>query len=307
MRIAYLILCHQDPHHILRLVKRINEYADVYIHVDARSKIDDYKKINECKNVHFTNKRFHAKWGGWNAVLAEIELMQCALNSHNNYDRFILLQGADYPIKTDDEIVDFFDRHVNIEFVRACNVSISSDPYFYGKCRYYLYPNAPKAIGVICERITKKFDIKLRDGYIYLMGRKVPVFYGCAQWAITRSCAEHIIRVYTNDHKFNRWFYHAACPDELYFHTIIMNSSFSEKTTKNGPEEEKRGLVNWRNLHYFEYPQKVKWLDEEDFDTILSCDSLYIRKVSSSKSSRLLDMIDEKLCDRNCDMTREVK
>ena len=45
--------------------------------------------------------------GGWNAVVAEMKLLELALNS-GSYDRIVFLQGADYPLKTDIEIYNFF-------------------------------------------------------------------------------------------------------------------------------------------------------------------------------------------------------
>ena len=79
----------------------------------------------------------------------------------------------------------------------------------------------------------------------------------------------------------------------MYFPTVIMNSEWADKTINHRPEPEKKGLVNWRNLHYFEYPQEIRVFVEDDFDKIKKLNELYIRKVNTEQSTGLLDKIDE--------------
>lgn len=65
-------------------------------------------------------------------------------------------------------------------------------------------------------------------------------------------------------------------------------------TTTGGPEPPKPVLTNWRNLHYFEYlPGHIKVFTEKDFASLNNRQELYVRKVDSCKSGRLLDLLDE--------------
>ena len=137
LSIAYLILAHRDPIHIKRLAIKLSKYADVFIHIDMNSNIDDFKSdVSHISNVYFLEKRLHCDWGGWNAVNAEIYLIETAL-AIKKYDRFVLLQGADYPIKSSQQIISFFTQNKNTEFIRGCCCTTSTEPYFYYKCRYY--------------------------------------------------------------------------------------------------------------------------------------------------------------------------
>ena len=81
-------------------------------------------------------------------------------------------------------------------------------------------------------------------------------------------------------------------PDEEYFHTIVHNSPFKYRCVKYD-EPERRWLVNWRNLHYFEYPKEIVTFTEKDFDKLINRDELFCRKVRSGISDTLLDKIDK--------------
>jgi hypothetical protein len=230
--------------------------------------------------------------GGWNAVSAEMKLMKTALEN-NQYDRLVFLQGADYPLKTDKEITEFFESHRATEFVRACCCTGVNDPYFYDKCRYYLFFNNVTILKKVYNKLVRLLKLKIRDGYIHELGKKYEVYWGSAQWAITRECAQYLIDFYKNHTTFNNWFLHAFPADELYVQTVVMNSKFREFTTAHGPEKAKAGLGNWRNLHYFEYlPGAIRIYKADDYHFLKSKQELYIRKLNSSDSKELLDLLD---------------
>ena len=121
------------------------------------------------------------------------------------------------------------------------------------------------------------------------------VFWGSAQWALTGDCAKYILDFHDNHFQFNKWFYHAFPADELYMQTIVMNSPYRDKTLYGGPESPQKGLSNWRNLHYFEYlPGKIKVFTDKDFSFLCDRDELYVRKVNSNDSNRLMELLDKR-------------
>ena len=269
-RIAHLVMAHTDPEHLVRLSNRLTEFSDVFIHIDSNIPIEKFQEpLKQNKRCYFVKTRHRTAWGSWAAVSAEITLLEEALAT-GTYDRFVFLQGSDYPIKSNHAIQSFFDEHNGIEFLRACRCTDSPDKYFYGRCRHYVFPNKRNVLKKIADRITRKLDIKLRDGWIYDSGDRYPVYWGSAQWAITRDFAQYAVVFYKNHKEFNRWFYNAFPADEMYFATIIMNSEFAVSTIAGGPEAEKPGLTNWRNLHYFEYGKAIRVLTYEDKDLLVN-------------------------------------
>ena len=195
MKLAHLILAHTDPQHIQRLIKRLSTFSDVYIHIDVESDIDSFRNgMSEYNNCYFLLNRLHCEWGGVNAVRAEMELIREALK-HGDYDRLVLLQGADYPLKSNTEICNYFQMNQNVEFVRACCVTDGSNKYFFDKCRYYLFYNNMNLLKKVVNKMTRVCNIKLRDGYIKSGGEKCKVYLGKRTMGIDREVCKICIEL----------------------------------------------------------------------------------------------------------------
>lgn len=108
---AYLIVAHNNFYILERLVKLLDyEFNDIYIHIDK--KVKDFR-FNYFKNIVtkskiFFVKRFNIKWGGYNIVKAELELLEEA--SKKNYVYYHILSGVDMPLKKSEEIYSFFKK-----------------------------------------------------------------------------------------------------------------------------------------------------------------------------------------------------
>ena len=67
MKIAYLILCHMDPEHIARLVRKITENTQnvAYVHVDGKVDVTPFQNLlRGLKQVRLLEKRTKIYWGG---------------------------------------------------------------------------------------------------------------------------------------------------------------------------------------------------------------------------------------------------
>ncbi|MFT2090256.1 beta-1,6-N-acetylglucosaminyltransferase [Paraglaciecola sp. 2405UD69-4] len=295
MELAYLILCHTDPIHIARLVKKLasDEHNKVYIHVDIKSDINLFRNaIGDLDNVHFCKNRYDAKWGSFTAIQATMELIKESLSA--NSDRFILLQGLDYPLYSNSTLSKFFESHSDVEFIRACNVSKSKDYYFWCRIKQAWFFSRVSKVFKLWHKFNKLFKLPTRSGRIISSDdRDLDVYFGHATWALTQACVQYIYDFYLRELEINNFFTSTMSSDELYIHTVVFNSTFKEKTTKKGPEPEQRNLVNWMNLEYFEYNDSVKVFESTDFSRIYETGYVFIRKVTSDKSNELLNLIDD--------------
>ena len=103
MRIVYIILAHQYPDQLLRLIDRLNTRTSFFIvHVDKKADDSTYNKIvqgiHDFKNVIFI-KRHKRYWGDFTHTLATINGIEMALERQLQFDYIFLLTGQDYPIK----------------------------------------------------------------------------------------------------------------------------------------------------------------------------------------------------------------
>lgn len=304
MRIAFLNLCHCEPKIVARVANQLtkNKNFDMYIHVDLKTDIEPFQ--NMLKNndqVHFVENRKKVYWGGYNAIEATYELIRAALYSNQNYDYFVLLQNLDYPIRSNAYIEAFFTDNVGKEFIRGCKIAKTKDWHYARKYRLYnkrdddfyitnrsRIKKLLRYIGLTIKSITT-FGF---NGIINEKNEAFDIYYGAAQWAVTEACAKYFDEFEKTHPKFNAIMRHIQFPDEEYFHTIVHNSRFKYNCVAYD-EPEQRWLVNWRNIHYFEFPKEVIVFQEQDFDKIMKQDVIFVRKVKMGLSDGLMDKIDK--------------
>ena len=301
MRIAYLILCHTDPKHIGRLARKItmNTENKAFIHVDAKQEIKPYlDELSNVKTVSFLTKRIKINWGGWSSVKATIELLREALKD-GPFERFILLQGLEYPIKSNEEIADFLEKNIDKEFIKAQNISYTTNYKESHKYRlYWCLDNNASFLTKIIHKLNHELFLRtkwipnFKKNYVLdITGRKMDIYQGCAQFGITREAAEYIVKFHDNNLRVNQYFQSVFAPDESYFHTIIYNSEFIKKT-QDGRAVTRENLTDYKNLTYFEYPIYVTlFKKKEDWPKLRDSGYLFFRK-ASSESKELLDYID---------------
>lgn len=303
MTIAYLILCHTDPKHIRRLTEKITKNTNdvAFVHVDGKCDLISFQ--HELKNnsqVQILKKRVPVNWGGYSSIEATINLFKAAISwRKQRFDRFVILQGLEYPIKTNHEIHDFFKINSRKEFILAQNISESSNPKEMHK--YSLYWNLDSK--TMRAKIARKINslLFLKTGMIPAFkpnytknssGLKMQIYQGCAQFGVTRQLAEYIVKFHDENPEFNKYFQTMYAPDKSYFHTIVYNSSFV-KNTPDGKAVTRPNLTCFENLTYFEYPETVTiFTEKNDWPKLRDSGYLFFRK-ASSESKELLDYIDE--------------
>jgi hypothetical protein len=303
VKIAFLNLCHTDPAIVARAAVKLTEhkYFDMYVHIDAKSDIQPFESaLSGMGRVHFTDERVKVYWGGFNAIRATVALLRQALASPRGYDYYVILQNLDYPTRSNDYIYKFFEERKGTEFIRACHIARTKDWHYSRKYKIYnkrdddfyikKHSKARMCIRYI-HMMARSIGTIFNNGVIKEKGVSYNLHYGAAQWAVTRGLAQYFVDFYDNHPKFNKVMAHIQFPDEEYFHTIVHNSEFKYKCVKYD-EPFQRWLVNWRNLHYYEYPDVITVLTESDYDKIMAEDALFIRKVRTGESDGLMDKID---------------
>ena len=136
MRLAYLILVHDKPVQLARLVNALDgDNATFHIHVDAKVNIEAFLGGLESRpNVHFIDGRVVGQWMGFSLVSATLKLLRQAQGI--GFDYCTLLSGADYPIKSSTERSSFF-ANGNKEYLSFWR--LADRPSWLHKVQYY-YP-----------------------------------------------------------------------------------------------------------------------------------------------------------------------
>jgi len=119
---------------------------------------------------------------------------------------------------------------------------------------------------------------------LFLKNKKIDkdlkYYFGSSWWSLNTKSIKYILNYYESNQQFNNIFKYADASDEMYFQTILLNSTF------------KKECVN-KNLRYIDWDRKREWpaiLDENDFLKIKNTNNLFARKFSI-KSKKLLNKI----------------
>ncbi len=235
MKIAYLILAHNNPNHFSRLINALSSPASVcFVHIDKKSNIKDFSDV-ESDTVIFLEKRVKVFRGHFSHVEAELMMIEKALNHPDRFDRFILLSGTDYPLHSVSYIEQFFKKNTDYEFMNITkmpNILVGkplSRLYGYNptptKPRYYLE--------ILVRALLKRLRLipKIRDYQKYL-GDLIP-YAGCEWWALTQDACEYIINFVSDKQKLLNFYKHTRVPQEMFFQTVLGNSPFINLFKRN--------------------------------------------------------------------------
>jgi hypothetical protein len=234
MNIAYLILAHQHPEQLSRLVRQLQTpAADMFVHVDAKVNIGPFMRA-VGSHVKFTEKRIPVYWADYSQVDAVLLLIETALAVPRNYDYFVLLSGVDYPLRSAAEIEDFFLRNKGLEFINW--VAMPSTLVAKPLSRLTDYKRRPGLLGWIIGRVRQllaKLHVipRERDYRVYL-GNLAP-YGGSTWWALTRDACDYIQKFAVGNPRLMRFFENTSSPDEMVFQTILANSPFRSSMRRN--------------------------------------------------------------------------
>ena len=293
MKIGYIVLCHKDPELVASIVNKVTFGTEniAVVHVDGKYDDSAFKEaLKDNHQVFYVNKRIKNYWGGFSSIEATMAALEMALQ--RKCERYVLLQGADYPLHSNEYINVFFEEHKEVEYLKAYNVTSSTKKINYMKSwGYHIYDGVDRSKKSLLTFVARGFEainklgIKYRKGYYYdkKQQKRYDIYWGWAHFALTRQCVEYILSEYKNNEGLNKYFRHTFPADETYLQTVVYNSSFAERTADGGAVDEMTYSTNeaMLNLTYFEYPGLVRVFDSADeVKEKKKEDYLYIRKIT---------------------------
>jgi hypothetical protein len=284
MKIAYLILAHENPFQLKSLVNALNmSNSKCYIHIDKRASLLDFKTVCDKLdvNVLFILNREKCIWGGLELVKATLSLLRAAQNDECDY--FILMSGSDYPIKNGDYIYSFFEQHKGYNFIEFSKLPVLTLNYG-GLDRVEAYSHT--FIHTRYTHIPPRYKPKLNlNGHILnmLLGsltvfkgkRKKPsrineFYYGSQWWMLYKDTVKYIMNFVDENPDYLKFHQHTLIPDEIFFQTILLNAE----------ENIQFKIVNknYRYMIWEENSNHPKILVKRDIHKLYETDALFARK-----------------------------
>lgn len=276
MRLAHLILVHNYPVQLERLLKRlIYSNSDVYIHLDKKADLSQFEYLKSLPNVYFINNRISVGWGNYSMVEATLISMQEILDTQNIYSHINLLSGQDYPLKPISEIEQFFFSNSDKSYIQSLSIY---DEWKESKDRLIKYNLGSLAIP-FKYRIQEIINRILPD-------RKIPENmepYGSSQWlTITPSSIKYVLKFLEEKPKALKFFKWTWAIDEIIFQTILLNSPFKESIVND----------NKRYIKFENNEMNPVVLKISDADALLQSGKFFARKFSLQLDIQIFDLLD---------------
>lgn len=281
MRMCYLIQAHKYPEQVARLVNKImHPQMDIYIHVDK--KVNEYPFRKAIKNncVFFIQDRVNVRWAGFSNALATVNGLREILSSKIQYEYIHVISGQDYPIKSNDNIFDFFLKNMGKEFMHYKS----------------LYDEWQEALPKIEHYHFEDWSIKGKYRLSFLLRRILPKRkfpyswkpYGYSRWfSITSHLAKYMIEFMDNHPEFVKFFRYTTCGDEIFFCTIALHSPYAENIVNDDLR-----YVDWSTKIQDPKAANPKILTIDDWDKLKASDKLWARKFDMHKDNEILSLID---------------
>jgi hypothetical protein len=298
MKIAYLILAHDNPRHLHRLTRALApSSSSIFIHIDRKSDLRDFNDVCE-ENVRVLEERVPVYWGDFSQVEATLRLLKTALAEHPACDYFILLSGTHYPIQPSEYIKAFFEREAGHEFINAAPMGTSISRLI----NFTPRPWDPVTLR-LAFKIAKLIRMPLVRNYSACFGSLVP-YYGSAYWSLTRGACQYIQNFVSEEKSIVNFFENTRCPDESFFQTILNNSGYASRIARSVSYEDwsaggsSPAILTERNLSVFEGESAIIVRDSGG-----PREALFARKFSDF-SDEVLYAIDRQIRERDAAFAR---
>jgi hypothetical protein len=277
MSIAILLLAHKSKEQIDRLINHLISDFDIYIHIDKGSNI----LIKNRENIR-VYKEYKTYWGSVNLIKATLLLLREAFEK--KHDRYVLISGQDLPIKSNQEIKNYFKNNVN-NYIETYKM-----PYEFGNfdspmsrvTKYWPIQNFRWKDGKNLKRkIIYKIKIYLLNISFNLKARKLDyTFYGGSQWFnLTNDCVEDMLSYIETNPKFLKRFQFTQFSDEIFFQTLanILNIKINNASLR---------YIDWEKG-----PDRPRTLRMDDYQNIINSNNLFARKFDPEIDNKIIDLI----------------
>ncbi|MCR5312205.1 MAG: conjugal transfer protein [Bacteroidaceae bacterium] len=313
MNIAYLISAHTDAPQLKRLIEALHTDAQFFVHIDKKSDISQFKNIIKQHNVHFLENRIDVRWGTILEVEYQMELIKAAIEYPIYFDRIFFLSGMDFPLWSNERILDFLDHNRDREFIQGICMDTNDIQHqqteMYSISRPFInHKNLSNKwnmrLGILMRKFHKlrgkrkplEFVVTpdIQDKSCFLPQPELWRLYkGSAWWCISEDLAKYIFNIYKKCPEVKEYFKDSFGSAETLIQTIVFNTHewASKSILSKGAYP---GLPALTPLHYIVYDPVIKIMDETDYDKLIDSGKMFARKFVSGKSDKLVEMLKKK-------------
>lgn len=232
--------------------------------------------------MYFT-ERISVYWGHSSLVDCEMLLLKECLN-HGDYQYVHLLSGVDLPIKTQDEIHNFFDSHPNRQFLQVGNAETQSDRLN----KFHFTVNWPESrfktvVEILNGIVNYKFKINRLKKY-----KDIKVVKTSNWFSITGDCAKYLLSQRKFIKRLTRF---TDCADEMFLGTVLFTSKYWTEVYQPNPSRD-------GHMRYIDWTRRVGGSPHTftmgDKESLDNSKMMFARKFCEETDKEIIDYIYEK-------------
>jgi hypothetical protein len=180
--------------------------------------------------IHVLQERARVFWGDYSQVEAIVLLLRAALSqTGQTHSRFVLLSGADYPVRSNAFIHQFFQTHADEEFIDVEQMPTADGcKTLVRLTTYQPRKTTSRALNRLVRGIQNIGLLPKQRSFDPALGDMQP-YGGHTWWALTRHAVDHVLAYMDAHPAYVDFCHHTLCPDEHCFHTILGNSAIAPK------------------------------------------------------------------------------
>ncbi len=224
MRIGYLILAHQHPHLLARLIRLIDEAGGVIaVHYDRNAgdaPVDQLKKLlGPLADKVAWAQRTSVAWGAWSIAEATLNGLEALARCGRPVDYVHLMSGADYPIRALSDFAAHLEKTRGTEYIEAVDIrqrkwvriGPEHERYLY---RHHFNWRQHPWLSQRYWRLQRRLRLTRR------FPRGLSPHLGSQWWTLTWPTCQRIMEA-GRDPALRRFFRTVAIPDEMFFQTVV--------------------------------------------------------------------------------------
>jgi hypothetical protein len=285
---AFLVIVHKQPEllaRILRILSKDNHYF--FIHIDKKIKdFDAYiNAAQHIDNVFFLQNRSTVYHAGVSLLRITIDMLKVAAQNEIHFDYYHLISGQDYPLRSNEQFDEFFDRtDHSFMYIDSGNFRQSMIPHYDRCVNEYHFNNTSTIFSKVYEKL--KLGKMLS---VFVHRKPVPNVVGGWEWfSWNRATAEYVLNFLYNNPAYLARFNHTASSDEIFFSTLLQPKSDELKIETQNPLR----YISWHPHRSITTNYRPFNFNELDYKFIIDSAAFFCRKVDAVESADLLDLID---------------
>ncbi|QFJ56321.1 beta-1,6-N-acetylglucosaminyltransferase [Pseudobutyrivibrio xylanivorans] len=273
---AYLIIAHNSWKQLQFLINTLNDSRnDFFLLIDKKSTdFNEASFINGCCNASLTIvEPVSIFWGDYSQIKAELALLEAATHK-DHYDYYHLISGVDMPLKSQDEIHDFFDVNQGREFIDFD--AHGGAEIAYERMRYYyLLQTHIGRKRHTCLKIFRDTILLFQKILSIDRARDIKQYLekGSNWFSITDDFARYIV---AHSEFIEEYFKMTYCADEVFVQTMLNMSPY-----KDNWYGFKNKDIQYQNHRYVDWGRgKPYTFSKDEYPTLCKSPYMFARKFS---------------------------